>query len=59
MRDVDEIFHVWERTRQSLCLFQGDGDSGDGDVEAEVREKYRAKLSRFMPRRLVVEEKGG
>ena len=23
-----------------------------------VREKYRAKLSRFMPRRLVVEEKG-
>ena len=25
----------------------------------EAREKYRAKLSRFMPRRLVVEEKGG
>ena len=24
----------------------------------DVREKYRAKLSRFMPRRLVVEEKG-
>ena len=31
MRDVDEIFHVWERTRQSLCIFQGDGDGGDGD----------------------------
>ena len=52
----------WSRTTWRVGgLWHRDVEAGEPKPLSEVREKYRAKLSRLMPRRLpmVVEEKGG